>query len=95
MPIFRRVPKRGFNNAEFTTRYLPVNVGALEKAFASGARVTAQALLESGLIRHLNHPVKILGSGALTKKLTVEAAKFSGSAMTKIQAAGGEARVST
>ncbi|MBI4716360.1 MAG: 50S ribosomal protein L15 [Planctomycetes bacterium] len=93
MPTFRRLPKRGFSNAEFTRRYIVVNVGDLETRFESGAHVTPQALLEAGLVRHSGEPVKILGNGALTKKLTVDAARFSESAAAKIKAAGGEARV--
>ncbi len=93
MPTFRRIPKRGFSNVQFATHYSIVNVGSLESRFASGAHVTVQSLLEAGLIRHLHHRVKILGNGELNKKLTVDAAKFSKSAMEKIQAAGGEARV--
>lgn len=93
MPTFRRMPKRGFSNARFTTRYNIVNVGLLESRFESGAHVTLQALLKAGLIRHLRYPVKVLGDGELAKKLIVDAAKFSNSAMEKIQAAGGEARI--
>ena len=92
MPTFRRLPKRGFSNARFTTRYSVVNVAALEERFEAGAHVTPQSLLEAGLIRNLRLPVKVLGEGALTKKLTVDAAKFSKSAQEKIQAAGGEVR---
>lgn len=93
MPTFRRIPKRGFSNVQFATTYSIVNVGLLESRFANGAHVTLQSLLEAGLIRNLHHRVKILGNGELNKKLTVDAAKFSKSAMEKIQAAGGEARV--
>ena len=94
MPTFRRLPKRGFNNARFTTRYVVVNVASLETCFELGAHVTPQSLLDVGLIRNLRYPVKILGNGTLTKKLTVDAAKFSRSASEKVQAAGGEARIS-
>jgi large subunit ribosomal protein L15 len=93
MPTFRRLPKRGFSNARFTTVYSVVNIGALESKFENGSHVTPQALREAGLIRHLRYPVKILGEGALTKKLTVDAAKYTRSAVEKIEAAGGEARV--
>lgn len=93
MPTFRRMPKRGFSNAQFTTRYNLVNVESLESRYEAGAHVTSQALLEEGLVRNLRFPVKILGNGTLTKKLIVDAAKFSKSAAEKIQAAGGEARV--
>ena len=93
MPTFRRIPKRGFSNAQFEVRYSVVNVAALEEAFPANTHVTPQALRESGLIRNLRLPVKVLGDGSLTKKLTVDAAKFSRAAMEKIQQAGGEARV--
>lgn len=93
MPTFRRIPKRGFSNAAFTVRYNVVNISALSERYESGTHVTIQALLETGLIRNLRLPVKVLGDGELDKKLTVEAAKFSKSAVEKIKAAGGEARV--
>ncbi len=93
MPTFRRVPKRGFSNAQFTTRYCVVNVAGLEERFEIGAHVTAQALLEAGLIRNLRFPVKVLGDGSLTKKLTVDARKFSKTAKEKIEAVGGETRL--
>ncbi len=93
MPTFRRMPKRGFSNVQYATRYEIVNVGALEDRFDSGAHVTPQSLIEVGLLRTARDPVKILGDGVLTKKLIVDAAKFSRSASEKIQAAGGEVRV--
>ena len=94
MPTFRRMPKRGFSNVRFAKRFSVVNVGALDERYEAGAHVTPQSMLEAGLIRNLQLPVKILGDGPLTKKLTVDAAKFSRSAMEKIQSAGGQARVS-
>jgi len=93
MPTFRRIPKRGFSNAQFATRYSIVNVAALQDRYDADAHVTPQSLREAGLIRSLRLPVKILGEGELTKKLRVDAAKFSRSAMEKITAAGGEARI--
>lgn len=93
MPIFRRLPKRGFNNADFAIKFQVVNVGDLEECFKPGAHVTAAALREIGLIRRRGLPVKVLGGGGLTKKLTVEAAKFSKQASDKIAAAGGQTRV--
>jgi len=93
MPTFRRMPKRGFSNFKFATRYQTVNVGRLEEKFDAGAHVTPQALLEAGLIRNVRLPVKVLGDGELTKKLVVGVAKYTGSAKTKIEQAGGEARV--
>jgi large subunit ribosomal protein L15 len=91
MPLIRRLPKRGFSNAQFATRYNIINVGDLESRFENGAHVTPEAYLEAGLIRNLRHKVKVLGDGELTKKLKVEAAKFSAKAAEKIKAAGGEA----
>ena len=93
MPTFRRIPKRGFSNAKFTIRFSTVNVGELEERFEAGAHVTPQSLLEAGLIRNLRLPLKILGDGELNKKLTVEAAKYTGTAKEKIEKAGGEARI--
>lgn len=93
-PIFRRVPKRGFSNVEFRVEYAVVNLGDLELRFDSGTHVTPQLMREARLIRSARRPVKILGDGALTKKFTVDAAKFSKAAMERILAAGGQARVS-
>ncbi len=90
MPLFRRVPKRGFSNADFRTVYHIVNIGDLEERFDSGAHVTPEAILEAGLIRNLRNKVKVLGDGPLTKSLKIEASKFSKSAEEKIKGAGGE-----
>src|ERR1700723_2481816 len=70
MPLIRRIPKRGFNNARFTTNYVAVNVGDLN-TFEDGARVDETAILSVGLANGRHHGVKILGTGDLTKKLTV------------------------
>ena len=94
MPLIRRLPKRGFSNAQFATRYSIINIGDLDARFDDGAHVTPEAYLEAGLIRNLRHKVKVLGDGELTKKLKVEASKFSAQAAEKIKAAGGEAIVS-
>ncbi len=91
MPLQRRVPKRGFNNI-FAKEYAIVNVSALE-VFDDGAVVDAAALAEKGLIRCACMPVKVLGNGELTKKLTVNAAAFSAGASEKIQKVGGTAEV--
>ena len=91
MPLYRRVPKRGFNNI-FGTEYAEVNVERLE-AFEDGAIVDAAALLEKRIIRKELDGVKILGGGELTKKLTVKAAKYTASAKEKIEAVGGKAEV--
>lgn len=90
MPLFRRLPKRGFNNYNFQTIYSVVNVGSLEERFEAGAEITPALMVEAGLVRNLRLGVKILGNGELTKKLKVCAAKFSKQAVEKIQAAGGE-----
>ncbi|QDU68822.1 50S ribosomal protein L15 [Engelhardtia mirabilis] len=88
MPIYRRVPKRGFKNARFRTDYTTINVGALD-VFEDGAVVTMKAVLERGLVS-INTPLfKLLGNGELTRKLTVQAQKFSKTAVAKIEGAGG------
>ena len=91
MPLARRLPKRGFHNI-FGTTYAPVNVSALEK-FEDGAEVTAEILCNAGIVKNALDGIKILGTGTLTKKLTVKAAAFSASAKEKIEAAGGKAEV--
>ena len=90
MPFFRRIPKRGFNNAQFRKEYQIVNVSALENRFEDGAKVTAAVLEEAGLIRDAGRLVKILGTGEISKKLDVEANRFSTSAAMKITRAGGQ-----
>ncbi len=92
MPLYRRIPKRGFSNAKFERRYEIVNVSQLER-FEEGAVVGMEQLSQAGLIGGLRHKVKILGDGELTKKLQVNAHKFSKSAEQKIVALGGTARV--
>ena len=89
MPLYRRVPKKGFTNI-FRTEYATVNVGQLE-IFENGATVTVEALKVAGLVKKTLDGVKILGNGDLTKKLTVEAAKFTETAKQKIEALGGKA----
>ena len=93
MSLFRRLPKRGFNNALFRTLWSVVNIGDLQARFDEKTHVTGQALVEAGLIRNLKRPIKILGDGELSKHLPVEAQKFSAQALGKITAAGGEANV--
>jgi large subunit ribosomal protein L15 len=93
MPMFRRLPKRGFSNANFRREFSVVNVGDLEERFKAGDHVTAVALRTAGLLRLVRSEVKVLGDGELTKKLIVEAAAFSRTAREKIAQAGGEARV--
>jgi large subunit ribosomal protein L15 len=92
MPLIRRIPKRGFNNAEFTTRYVAVNVGELNR-FEEGARVDETALRSVGLANGRSDGVKILGSGELTKKLVVAVSAISASAKTKIEAKGGSVEI--
>lgn len=89
MPLLRRIPKRGFNNANFRTAYTIINVEQLNE-FDNGATVTPEALVEAGLADELFDGVKVLGNGALKKKLTVKAQKFSASAREKITQAGGQ-----
>ncbi len=91
MPIARRIPKRGFNNI-FATRYAMVNVCDLER-FENGSEIDVYVLIEAGIIKKELDGLKVLGNGELTKKLTVTAAKFSGSAKEKIENAGGKAEV--
>lgn len=88
MPLIRRLPKRGFNNAAFKTNYAIVNLADLNR-FDDGATVDEAALLEAKLIRGKYDGVKILGTGELTKKLTISADKVSASAREKIEKAGG------
>ncbi|MCH8912074.1 MAG: 50S ribosomal protein L15 [Planctomycetes bacterium] len=89
MPLFRRIPKRGFSNADFRTEYDIVNICDLDELFSSGDEVTKQALVKVGLLRNDRVLVKILGDGDLATKLTVLADRFSKSAREKITAAGG------
>jgi len=88
-PLFRRVPKLGFNNAEFRTEYQVVNLKDLEARFDDGAHVTAASLHELGLVRSAKAPVKVLGDGQIKKKLVVEAERFSAKAAQGIEKAGG------
>ena len=89
MPIYRRVPKRGFSNARFRVEYTTINVEKLN-AFEDGAVVDLAAILERGLASKVSDLLKVLGNGALERKLTVRAQKTSAAAAEKIRAAGGE-----
>src|SRR3954471_527522 len=89
MPLFRRIPKRGFNNNAFRQRFSIVNVSDLELHFDAGATADASALIAKGLVRDERYPVKILGDGELTKKFTIIAGKFTKQAAEKITKAGG------
>lgn len=90
MPLIRRLPKRGFNNAAFKTALAIVNLGDLQQ-FEDGTHVTEQLLRQKGLINGSFDGLKILGRGELTRKLTVEADKFSETARQGIEKAGGSA----
>ena len=91
MPLIRRLPKRGFTNI-FKKNYTIINIEILDR-FESGQEITPALLVSQGLIRSRNDGVKVLGTGALTKTLTVHAHKFSQSAAAKIEAAGGKVQV--
>jgi large subunit ribosomal protein L15 len=92
MPLFRRVPKRGFTNAMFKKVYTEVKLSDLE-CFENGTEVSAELLKEKGIISKINEGIVVLGNGNLTKKLTVKAARFTKSASEKIEALGGKAEV--
>ena len=91
MPLIRRLPKRGFYNP-FRINYVAINVDRLE-VFEDGMTVTPVELIEYGIIKKIDDGIKIMGNGELTKKLTVQAAKFTATAKEKIEAAGGKAEV--
>ena len=88
MPLYRKLPRRGFNNFNFKTSYQLVNVGQLEKL--AGDEVSRKTLIEAGLIRDNKQGVKLLGEGEVSKAYTVTVCKVSGSAKSKIEAAGGK-----
>ncbi|MSU56842.1 MAG: 50S ribosomal protein L15 [Pedosphaera sp.] len=92
MPLIRRIPKRGFNNTRFGTRYIPVNLSELN-AFDDGATVNEATLRAAGLANGPGDGIKILGDGELTKKLAVSASAFSAAAKAKIEAKGGTCEV--
>ncbi len=93
MPLFRRIPKRGFSHGSWDRYYLVVNIGDLDKAFADGATVDQEALRKAGLANGPADGVRILGTGDLTKRLVVKAHHFSKSALEKIKAKGGSADI--
>lgn len=92
LPLFRRLPKRGFKNALFKVRYAVINLSDLDK-FEEGAVVTPELLKEMGLIKKQLDGVKVLANGTLTKKITVKAHKFSDAALREIEKIGGKAEV--
>ena len=91
MPLYRRIPKRGFTNRNSKT-IVGINVSALE-VFDNDAVVSVETLIEQGIVKNPRDGVKILGNGELTKKLTVQANAFSAGAVAKIEALGGKAEV--
>ena len=91
MPLYRRLPKRGFTNI-FGTEYTTINVKDLNR-FEAGTVVTPELLEETGLVKQVKDGIKVLGDGALENSLTVKASKFTKSAVEKIEAAGGKAEV--
>lgn len=92
LPLFRRLPKRGFSNAKFKIRYAVINLSDLER-FAEGTEVTPELLKEMGVVKNSLDGIKVLGNGKLTKKLTVKANKFSETAKKEIEALGGTIEV--
>lgn len=92
-PLYRRIPKRGFNNAQFRIQYATINLSDLDNFFNDGDVVTPEILKERGIIKKQLCGVKVLGNGELKKKLTIKANRFTSSAVTKIESAGGKAEV--
>ena len=92
LPLYRRIPKRGFSNAKFKTRYAVINLGQLN-VFEDGTVVTPALLKDTGIIKNQLDGIKVLGTGKLEKKLTIQASKFSASAEEKIKEAGSKAEV--
>lgn len=91
-PLYRRIPKRGFNNRQFETKYAVINLSDLNR-FEDGDVVTPELLKEKGIIKKQLCGVKVLGNGELEKKITVKAQRFSSKAVTKIESKGGKAEV--
>ena len=91
-PLYKRLPRRGFSNARFATKYAVVNVSDLNR-FKDGEVVTPELLIESGLVKKELNGIKILGNGKLEKKLTVKANRFTNSAIAKIEELGGTTEV--
>jgi large subunit ribosomal protein L15 len=92
MPLYRRLPKRGFKNV-FAKEYAIVNIDELNERFEDGMEITPALLIEAGVIKKVLDGVKVLGNGELNKKLTVKATKFSKTAVEKIEANGGKVEV--
>ena len=92
LPLFRRLPKRGFSNAKFKTEYATINLSDLNK-FEDNAVITPELLKEMGLVKNQMDGIKVLGNGTLERKLTVKAHKFSSVAKEQIEKLGGKAEV--
>jgi large subunit ribosomal protein L15 len=92
LPLYRRLPKRGFTNDKFRTRYAVINLDELNR-FEEGTVVTPALLKETGIIKKQLAGIKVLGTGKLEKKLTIQANKFSASALEKIKESGSKAEV--
>lgn len=92
-PLYRRLPKRGFNNKRFRTEFATINLDELNKFFKDGDVVTPEILKERGIIKNSLCGIKVLANGSLDKKLTIKAQRFSSKAVTKIEEAGGKAEV--
>ena len=92
-PLYRRIPKRGFNNKRFRNEFATINLEDLNKVFKDGDVVTPEILKERGIIKKSLCGIKVLGTGSLDKKLTIKAHRFSSKAVTKIEEAGGKAEV--
>ncbi len=92
-PLYRRLPKRGFNNTRFATKFATINLSDIDKFFNDGDTVTPEVLKERGIIKKQLDGVKVLANGELTKKLTIKAHRFSSSAVSKIESAGSKAEV--
>ena len=92
LPLYRRIPKRGFSNAKFKTVYAVVNLSQLN-VFEDGTVVTPALLKDTGIVKKQLDGIKVLGNGKLEKKITIQASKFSTSAMEKIKEAGSKAEV--
>lgn len=93
LPFFRRIPKRGFSNADFETVYAVVNLGQIQKRFEDGAEVNAETLTQAGLIRDTSLPVKVLGDGEFTRRITLTVDKMSASARSRVEATGGTVNI--
>lgn len=92
-PLYRRVPKRGFNNTRFETKYATINLSDINKFFNDGDVITPEVLKSRGIIKKQLDGVKVLGNGILEKKVTIKAHRFSTSAVSKIESSGSKAEV--